>query len=202
MVTGRLVDNAVGCGSTCGQLVFFGTPANTTETRPIAATGVDRMGNFLIPKPAGSYSAVYASAPGFVDLDGNTQFKVPLDPNGGFPSSILLAGVQRKDQNTICECAPATPLGPGAEQLTDPTGPYSQDLGGGACVRLTTPNRTLETFVYTTLVRVDEPRPLSKPDPTAATEVADLEGIGLAAAVGAVSGYLKTQAVTMSHAHL
>ncbi len=201
MVAGRLVDMAGGCSS-CGRLVFFGTPKNTTEARPIGATGTDRRGNFLIPKPAGNYSAVYAIAPGFVDLNGNAQFQVPLDSSGAFSSSILLVGVQKVAQDPNCECGPSTPRAPGAGQLTDPSAPYSQDLGGGACVQLTTPNRTLETFVYTTLVRVDEPRPLSNPDPAAATEVADLDSVGLAAAAGTVSGYLKTQAVTVSHAHL
>jgi hypothetical protein len=70
--------------------------------------------------------------------------------------SKLPAPVHEDDDD--CEChterPPRTPES--ADLVANPQA-YSEDLGGGQCVNLTTPNRTLEEVVFHAVVRTTEP---------------------------------------------
>ena len=84
-------------------------------------------------------------------------------PGGRLPAFVYLvvelaedAPGKDKDKDA-CHCeSGGTPRQPDAEDLVKNAEAYSQDIGPN-CVNFTTPNRTLEEFVYSLVVRTTDP---------------------------------------------
>lgn len=121
-------------------------------------------------------------------VSGGESIPIPLDETGRLPKQILLVINLdeidiNEDSNESCSCDEAPPRAPDPIDLTTNPAAFSQDLGGG-CIDLTVPNRTLEEFTYSFVVRTTEPKVkgvtlgLRKPVPQ--NLIVDLLGVSIA----------------------
>ncbi|WP_162903095.1 papain-like cysteine protease family protein [Taibaiella koreensis] len=134
----------------------------------IGVATTDITGSFTMPYPLGSYEAAQAF--------------VSLSPDETVPVRIIPVEEQHSAQQTIandfiyllvesadcgddedadddCECHSSDSKTPRLPEQSDLIGSdkYSQDLGGGTCMNLTTPNRTLSEHTYFAIVRTSDP---------------------------------------------
>ena len=146
-LTGRVVDEkgtAVPAGL---PVVLWGAAAGDGAAQPLVVTQTQSGGFF-----SGDWvSTTLASA--FGRVAGSAPVPIALDDANRLPRRVLL----------VLDVPDATPDGDGkpvvapapVDLATNPA-EFSQDLGSG-CVDLTTPNRTIEEFIYTFVVRTSEP---------------------------------------------
>jgi hypothetical protein len=130
--------------------------------RVVGAATTDSSGNFSMPYPFG----IYTEAEAMTSLTPNHPVCIPItevrDGNQTISDDFLFLLVQDVDCPHIengedCDChAPkkASRL-PGYADLIE-SDEYTQDIGG-ACVNLSTPNRTLSEFNYQAIVRTSDP---------------------------------------------
>ncbi len=160
-IRGQVVD-ANGRQTTRGlQVVLWGAevadPADRDFHALIVAT-TDGAGNFSGPYPVGPFSQTHAT----VAVGAGTQ-TVPVHlEDGELPASVILVvdlpdADPLADDDCDCHAPPDAPRNPDATDLGRADGTYSIDLGTGRCVDFTKPNRTLEEFSFTYLVRTTEP---------------------------------------------
>jgi hypothetical protein len=125
----------------------------------VLSTKTARGGMFTGPYPKGKFESAFAMVQGVKD-------KLAIDlPGKMFPAYVLLAlpalpqdkPAPPPTKTEPCDCDTDTPRGPDSEVLAAPSGTFSEDLGGGRCVDLSIPNRTLEEFNYHFIVRTTMP---------------------------------------------
>lgn len=170
---GKVVDlrGAVQLGKR--QVILWGRSAAGAQTPLLVAT-TDSAGNFSGKWPPDLLEAAAATVAGTGAAA--QEAAVPLSLVDAAPPAqgrqlpkfvyiVVEAGPATDDD---CECHDRdAPRQPDAEDLVLNSNAYSQDIGGG-CVNFTVPNRTLEEFTYTLVVRTSEPE-------IKGTTVSDLE---------------------------
>lgn len=131
--------------------------------RVVTAGTTDASGSFSLPYPYG----VFVAAQARVSLSPQTPAAIPIRSNGQENETIaddflyLLVTDPLCPEETVdkgsCECdAPITaPRLPDQSDLIA-SDQYTQDIGG-ACVNLSTPNRTLSEYSYHAIVRTSDP---------------------------------------------
>lgn len=134
----------------------------------VGVATTDVTGSFTMPYPVGTYEVA--------------QALVSLAPDSPVDVGTLPPGTQQNPMNTIvqdflyilvenavcndeeqldedCDCHATTGKTPRLPDQKDLIGSdkFSQDLGGGTCLNLTTPNRTLHEQTYFAIVRTSDP---------------------------------------------
>ncbi|MBU1172329.1 MAG: helix-hairpin-helix domain-containing protein [Proteobacteria bacterium] len=143
------------------QVVIWGSQVDNPKDKDFFALVVantDVQGNFTGPYPLGNYTAAHAA----VALGDDMQNIIIHLEDGEFPKSILLPvdlpcpGEKYGDE---CEQKASTepPRSPDNTDLARADGTFSSDPGAGRCVDFTKPDRTLEEFTYSYVVRTTEP---------------------------------------------
>lgn len=136
--------------------------------RVVGVATTDITGSFKLAYPLGIYEAAQA----LVSLSPNKPISIKVYTDDIHKQAqqtlshdflyLLLEDVdcdKSDDQKSDCDCHSAsgkTPRLPDQEDLIG-SDKYSQDLGGGTCVNLTTPNRTLSEQSYYAIVRTSDP---------------------------------------------
>ena len=132
--------------------------------RVVAATTADGNGSFSMPYPYGNFVAAQA----LLSLTPNSPVNITIEPdqlNETISSDFLYLMVSdpvcaepdpAKDKDD-CDCHSPKKAGrlPSQEDLIN-SDEYTQDIGG-ACVNLSTPNRTISEYNYTGIVRTSDP---------------------------------------------
>ena len=160
-LSGMVIDES-GANRGVNRIVVFharavGSPAGRFTAVFTAKTG--RGGMFVGPYPKGSFEEAFAQVQGFAD-----RLSIDL-ASKMFPVHVLLALPAAPADTPSpppkkpdpCGCTAETPRAPDPAVLAEPSSAFSEDLGGGRCVELTIPNRTLEEFNYHVIVRTTMP---------------------------------------------
>lgn len=143
-------------------------PPGAPLFEPLLPGTTDGTGSFSLPMPAGSFAgirAVVAAVPEEV-------VDVP-HAGGPLPGFVLIVtgGVQKASAAAEggCGCEDRPSRLPAMEDLVSPMSRYQQDIGG-SCMNLSTPNRALEEFAFSTVVRNTDPEVMSAPGYIASLE--------------------------------
>lgn len=135
--------------------------------RVIGVATTDVTGSFTMPYPSGTYEAAQAitslapdSAVSLGIIPPEAQ-QSPLQTISTDFIYLLIEGAECEqdaaDPNCDCHAAGSkTPRLPDQKDLVG-SDKFSQDLGGGTCLNLTTPNRTLSEQTYYAIVRTSDP---------------------------------------------
>ncbi len=128
----------------------------------------DITGSFSMRYPLGNYEVAQAivslapNSPVDITLHNDEAHKAILQTISNEFLYLLVDASGCKDASHTddnCDChstSSKTPRLPGHEELIG-SDKFSQDLGGGSCVNLTTPNRTLSESTYYAIVRTSDP---------------------------------------------
>ncbi|WP_029107765.1 helix-hairpin-helix domain-containing protein [Mycobacterium sp. URHD0025] len=127
------------------------------DFRALIVVTTDRHGFFSGPYPIGEFSAAHATVG-----TGEEPETAPIHLEGNeFPEHVLLVIdlPEPKDTDDDCDChAPAdAPRSPDSTELGRADGTFSSDAGAGRCVDFTKPDRTLEEYSFSYVVRTTEP---------------------------------------------
>ena len=156
---GRVIDRA-GRVQIVGKQVVIWT-ATTADPQDAAFAAVmvaetDATGYFSGPYPLGQFTAAHAT----VALDPTQAVTIRLNDDGTMPADVILVvDAPRRvvdDPDKDCGCpTEVTPRNPDAGDLVN--GVFSSDIGQGRCVDFTRPDRTLQEFSYSYVLRTTEP---------------------------------------------
>jgi hypothetical protein len=155
------------------QIIFWAKRTANSILSPVLITRTDASGSFADDFPAGYFAEAFASISDtdHEQFDANTPLTagIPIDLVQGkvettkflFPEFLYLVVGEvipiEDDDDDDCGChAPKVPRNPDFKDMEYNAEAYSQDIGG-ACMNLTTPNRSLEEFSYYTVVRTTDP---------------------------------------------
>lgn len=132
--------------------------SDTAPPTVVGAAYADSEGRARIQLPRRRFAGLTIEVAG--DQSGK-RHRVPTDDAGHPVASLRIeADIAAPDANEgkdACDCeAEAPPRAPDHEDLVGVDGVYASDRGGG-CVKLTTPNRTIEEYNFTMLVRTTDP---------------------------------------------
>lgn len=157
---GRVIDISGNAKVSNLQVIVWATEStdnsikfDTNTFKAIFVGKTDKDGYFFGSYPAKSYQKA------FVTISNSTENTVAIniDADGRLESPIIIAlDFSSLDIDTDdCSCETNTPTLPNGNALVE-SDAFSQDLGGH-CVNFTTPNRTLEEFLFCYAVRTTEP---------------------------------------------
>ncbi|HET8711011.1 MAG TPA: helix-hairpin-helix domain-containing protein, partial [Spongiibacteraceae bacterium] len=142
-------------------IVWAATTAEPTDADfvALASAKTDGSGYFSTSYPLGQFTSAHAS----VALERAVEaVPIHLSDGGAFPADVILvvdAPAPGLDAgNEDCGCAGkevAVLSNPDSEDLVN--GGFSSDIGQGKCVDFTRPDRTLQEFSYSYVVRTTEP---------------------------------------------
>jgi hypothetical protein len=154
ILTGRVIDDqgrAVPAGL---PVVLWGALADTADgdaptPHPLVITQTQAGGYFSGDWVANTLTTAFGR------VDGSAPIPVRLDDAHRLPLRVLLVlDLALPDGGDAPSAKP--PSVPSPDDLVNNPAAFSQDLGRG-CVDLTTPNRAIEEFTYTMVVRTSEP---------------------------------------------
>ena len=157
---GRVIDRAGRVQISNKQVVIWTASVpnpKDSDFTPVMVGDTDATGYFSGPYPLGKFTSSHAT----VALDPVQAVPIRLQDGGTMPAdAILVVDAPRRmvDQKEDCECeggSAPTPRVPDAADLVK--GTFSSDVGQGRCVDFTRPDRTLQEFSYTYVVRTTEP---------------------------------------------
>ena len=162
---GRVIDRAGRVQIAGKQVVIWTARAAEPQDADFAAVMVgetDATGYFSGPYPIGTFTAAHAT----VALDPTQAVTIRLQDGGTMPADVILVVdaprhvVDQKAEDCGCHGSNAggagiTPRNPDASDLVN--GNFSSDIGQGRCVDFTRPDRTLQEFSYSYVVRTTEP---------------------------------------------
>lgn len=161
-IRGRVIDAAGKRPPAEVQVVLWGATAEEPQDqdfRALIVATTDRVGHFTGPYPLGSFTRAHATV-----AVGDEPVTVNVHLEGGsFPEFVLLVvdvpDHDEHDEEDDCACkgGPEVPRSPDSTELARADGTFSSDPGAGRCVDFTKPDRTLEEFTFTYLVRTTEP---------------------------------------------
>ena len=141
------------------QVVVFvaeKTEPGPEDFAPVAVAVTDAHGYFSTEYVLGTFSQAF----GHIAIGSGISSPIRLDEDGSLPAStILVIDVSDAEAGTEepCECEGGlVPRDPDVADLTASDGTYSQDLGG-RCIDFTKPDRVLEEFSFSYLIRTTEP---------------------------------------------
>ncbi len=159
---GRVLDHAGRVQISGKQVVVWGAtvsePADTDFVALSAAT-TDASGYFSTAYPLGKFSSAHAT----VALDRVLAVPIHLNDDSTFPGDVILVldapapALDRGEEECGCNSAKdaAVMRNPDSDDLVN--GGFSADIGQGKCVDFTRPDRTLQEFSYSYVVRTTEP---------------------------------------------
>ena len=160
---GRVLDAAGKRQIAATQVVVWGARTATPKPEDFIALTVgdtDGAGYFSGPYPLGTFTAAHATVA--VD-DPPVTVAIHLEGDA-FPESVILVvdapdADPHADDESDCACqsGPVAPRDPDHRDLGRADGTFSSDPGAGRCVDFTVPDRTLEEFTYSYVVRTTEP---------------------------------------------
>lgn len=159
-IRGQVIDEAGRRTPSGLQVVIWGAsepnPADS-DFRALIVVTTDRQGHFSGPYPVGKFTAAHAS----VGIDEKPVTVAIHLENDEFPESVILviAMPDTEDDQDDCDChaADGAPRSPDAADLARADGTFSTDAGAGRCVDFTKPDRTLEEYSFSYVVRTTEP---------------------------------------------
>jgi hypothetical protein len=156
---GRVIDRNARQQVAHTQVVVFVTEKADPEAGdfvPVAVGVTDSKGYFSTDYPLGKFKQAF----GHIAVASGITAPIRLEKDGSLPQSTILVIDLPRDVETPedpCECeGGVVPRDPDVGDLTTTDGTYSQDLGGG-CIDFTKPDRVLEEFSFSYLVRTTEP---------------------------------------------
>ncbi len=157
---GQVIDDAGRRTAANLQVVIWGaTEANPQDAdfRALLVVTTDARGFFTGPYPVGEFSAAHAT----VGID-DDPVTVPIHlQDKEFPESVILVvdlpEETAKDEDCGCGSDTAAPRSPDSTDLARADGTFSADVGAGRCVDFTKPDRTLEEYSFSYVVRTTEP---------------------------------------------
>ena len=166
---GQVVE-ATGKCSLKDLTVILQAKAKTDDSlwRVVGVATTDITGSFTMPYPLGVYEfaqAIVSMAPDSPVDVGTIPVEARQNPMQTIAQDflyLLVDGAHCNDEsqpNDDCDCHSADSKTPRLPDQKDLIGSdkFSQDLGGGTCVNLTTPNRTLSEQTYYAIVRTSDP---------------------------------------------
>jgi len=191
---GRVIDRAGKTQIAMRQVVIWGASEPNPQPvnyRALVVVTTDNAGYFSGAYPLG----VFTDAFGDVSL-GENPISVPihLEDDGSFPASVIL--VVDVPEGLPPDIEPQNnqaPYDPDMTDLTRPDSIFTNEYGPGQCVDFTKPNRVLEEFSFSYVVRTTQPNikgmTLEEPEKVDIGEIAGvLQGWHVAGTVPAVSG--------------
>ncbi len=155
---GRVIDDAGRREAAGLQVVIWGATKPDPEDadfRALLVVTTDSRGHFTGPYPLGDFSAAHAT----VGVD-DQPVTVAVHLEGAqFPESVILVlDLPEPSGTEDCGCGTAdAPRSPDRADLARADGTFSTDAGAGRCVDFTKPDRTLEEYSFTYVVRTTEP---------------------------------------------
>ncbi len=154
---GRVIDRAGKVQIANRQVVIWGASKPNPQPADFIALIVvqtDNSGYFSGPYPLGSFT----SASGDVSIS-ETPISVPihLESNVFPPSVILVVDLPDGLPPEVDEQGNQAPRDPDMADLARADGVFSSEFGPGQCVDFTKPNRVLEEFSYSYVVRTTQP---------------------------------------------
>lgn len=161
---GRAIDKAGEPVKNTGVIVYVQIPSEGTKERmhkPFVFAKTDAVGNFSVSVTTETFLSAFAT----LGIAPDRHIEVVLS-GGQLPEFTLLvldetqAALVHDHDGCACEDKPGRL--PEMEDLLSPESIYQQDIGG-SCVNFTTPNRALEEFAFTTVVRNTDPDIMNAP---------------------------------------
>ena len=162
-IRGRVIDKLGRIQIHATQVVLWATnddDAENDQFEPVATATTDGQGYFSAKYPNRTYAQAYA----LVSVGRGQTVPVRLDEEGFFPEEVIVvieaprAMIDAKDDD--CGCGGGShgtaTRNPDAADLVNGSD-FSADLGQGRCVDFTRPDRTLQEFSYSYVVRTTEP---------------------------------------------
>lgn len=161
---GRVIDEAGRRQIANVQVVVWGAEEDDPEPadyRALLVAQTDGNGYFSGPYPLGDFGAAH----GTVAVGAGEPVLVPihLQEDDTFPESVILvldideASLPVPKDDCDCHDESLVPRDPDASDLARADGTYSVDPGAGRCVDFTRPDRTLEEYSFSYVVRTTEP---------------------------------------------
>jgi Papain-like cysteine protease AvrRpt2/Tectonin domain len=162
---GKVVEMTGKCELKALTVVIQTKNANDSDWKTVGTAITDSAGNFSLPYPYGIYSAAQA----LVSLTPNSPAGIVIQTDVQHISLketitddflyLLLKDVvcESKSKEDDCDCHEPKKSNrlPDQEELIK-SDDYSQDIGG-ACINLSTPNRTLSEYSHRAIVRTSDP---------------------------------------------
>lgn len=150
-LTGRVIDAGGAVVAPALPVVLWGIAASSPDDQPqpLVVTHTQQGGYFSgpwVPTPLKS---------AFGRVSGSDDIPVPT-VDGRLPRRVMLVMEAPVPPVVTEDGDDGSPRRPDPVDLTSSPEDYSQDLGRG-CINLTTPNRVVEEFLYSTVVRTSEP---------------------------------------------
>jgi competence ComEA-like helix-hairpin-helix protein len=162
-VRGRVIDETGKAVPAGLQVVLWGAQADNpvdADFRALVVTTTDSLGHFTGPYPVGTFTAAHAA----VAIGEDPQNVTIHLKEGLFPESVILVvrlpskdALAPDDEECGCHGVADPPRSPDSTELARADGTFSSDPGAGRCVDFTKPDRTLEEFTYSYVVRTTEP---------------------------------------------
>lgn len=152
---GRVIDKGGTCKIANKQVIIWAVEKEGAPAIPVLATITDGEGYFSGDYPAGKFAEASAT------VAGTALVPVQLTSDNRFPLRLIIVvdgkTIIRESSYQDCACDANVPRLPDVDDVLDSPSTYTSDLGGGACVTITKPNRTLEEFDFYIAVRTTEP---------------------------------------------
>ena len=162
-IRGRVIDKLGRIQISSTQVVLWATnddDAEDDQFEPVATATTDGQGYFSAKYPSKSFVQAYA----LVSVGRGQTVPVRLDEEGFFPEEVIVvieaprAMIDAKEED--CGCGGGSrgtaTRNPDAADLVNGSD-FSADLGQGRCVDFTRPDRTLQEFSFSYVVRTTEP---------------------------------------------
>jgi competence ComEA-like helix-hairpin-helix protein len=143
------------------QVVIWGADAanpQDADFHALIVANTDGQGHFTGPYPVGVFTAAHAT----VGLpDGPAPVAIHLE-DSAMPETVILVldlpDVHGPDADCACKDGADAPRNPDSRDLGRADGTFSTDAGAGRCVDFTKPDRTLEEYSFSYVVRTTEPQ--------------------------------------------
>ena len=158
---GQIVDLSKKCPLNNLTVIIQAKEIDEEPWRIVGAANTDKAGNFSMAYPFGDYIAAQA----IVSLTPNSPADIPIksEQKGQTISNdflyLLVKGVdctnESKEEDCDCNSLKKASRLPDQKDLIA-SDEYTQDVGG-ACINLSTPNRTLSEYSYQAIVRTSDP---------------------------------------------
>lgn len=165
---GRVIDLSGRYKVKNAQIILWAKRADNDKLVTVLVSTTDSFGSFSGEYPKGTFVAAFATIAG--TLHNTIETALPVDLEIGvqgenlsvrrFPEFIYLPAEVAADYGQYeddCDCKTFKSFElPSQEDLVNNNSQYAQDIGQG-CTNMVTPNRTLEEFTFTMVVRTTDP---------------------------------------------
>jgi outer membrane protein OmpA-like peptidoglycan-associated protein len=167
-ITGIVLDEAGLQKISNKQIILYGFPKDrSNKEEVILATTTNTEGYFAGDYPKDDEGLrTYSKAYGVVAAGNPQRIPVTIDKDDLIARKITLiisfpkqGSVEEPKGKEECEsCKVPVPRLPDVEDLINSPSTYTTDLGGGKCINLNLPNRSIEEYDFYTVIRTTEPQ--------------------------------------------